>query len=245
MRYKIIIEYDGSPFSGWQRQADNPSIQEVLENALKICARQEVTVFGSGRTDAGVHAVGQVAHFDLNEAMPPEKLCESLNALVRPHPISIKEVTVVPDTFHARFDARQRTYVYKIQNTPYPPALLKGRVWWLTCPLDVESMNAAAALLIGKHDLSTFRDSQCQSNSPVKTIDEIKLYRQGELVLMEIKARSFLHHQVRNIIGSLVNVGMRKWSVEDFKTAFAACDRTKGGQTAPAEGLYFIAVSYG
>ncbi len=244
MRYKLTVEYDGTPFVGWQKQEGCLSVQSVLEKAVSIAVREPVDVQGSGRTDAGVHAVGQVAHFDCATEQNVYKLRESLNALVRPHPISIKSVEPVSDDFHARFSARQREYLYKIQNTRFPPALDHQRVWWFVHPLDEVKMQQAADLLIGKHDLSTFRASQCQAKSPVKTIDELTVSREGDFVLIRIKARSFLYHQVRNIAGSLAYVGCGKWTVDDFKHAFQACDRTKGGETAPASGLYFISVRY-
>ena len=244
MRYKLLIEYDGTPFVGWQRQQDQLSVQEVLEKALSVAVREKIEIQGSGRTDTGVHALGQVAHFDTIQPVDLYKLRESINALVRPHPISIKEIKLVSDDFHARFSAKQRTYLYQIQNTRYPPALDKNRVWWFVHPLDEIKMQEAADLLIGKHDLSTFRASQCQAKSPVKTIDEIQIIRTNENVLIQIKARSFLYHQVRNIVGSLVYVGCGKWTVRDFEKAFRACDRKKGGETAPACGLYFVSVQY-
>ena len=244
MRYKLLIEYDGTPFVGWQRQKDGLSVQEVLEKALTVCLRQNITIFGSGRTDTGVHARGQVAHFDSDVDVDCFKIRESINALVRPHPVSVILAEQVADTFHARFDAKERTYIYRILNTRYPPALDKNRVWWYSRELDDVKMNEAAQLLIGKHDFSTFRASECQAKSPIKTIDFIEIKRLNNEVVMTIKARSFLHHQVRNIIGSLVNVGNGKWQIDDFKRAFEAKDRKAGGQTAPAEGLYFMSVQY-
>lgn len=244
MRYRLVIEYDGTPFCGWQRQSGQISIQGVLEQALKICLKKEITLFGSGRTDTGVHALGQVAHFDIDEDLDCFKIRESLNALVRPYPISVRIVESVSDDFHARFSAKERFYVYRIQNTRYPPALEKNRVWHVALPLDVEKMNEAARLLIGKHDFSTFRASECQAKSPVKTINDIKIECLGDEVVMHVCARSFLHHQVRNIIGTLVLVGQGKWTIDDFKRAFEARDRTKGGPTAPASGLYFKRVDY-
>ena len=244
MRYKLIIEYDGTPFCGWQKQQGQPSIQETLENALQIALRHPTELVGSGRTDTGVHALGQVAHFDTDISVDPYKLRESLNALVRPNPISVREIEPVPDTFHARFSAKQRAYLYRIQNTRFPPALQHNRVWWFVHPLDETKMQQAAQILIGKHDLSTFRAAGCQAKSPLKTIDEINITRTGDEIGVEIKARSFLYHQVRNIVGSLVYVGCGKWSVDDFETAFKACDRTRGGETAPAHGLYFTSVTY-
>lgn len=244
MRYKLFIEYDGTSFCGWQRQKDGLSVQQIIEDALKTIFKEEITLFGSGRTDAGVHAYEQVAHFDATTEITLYKLRESLNALVRPHPISIKNVEIASNDFHARFDAKKRIYFYKILNTPYPPSLLKNRVWWYKYPLNVDAMNEAAQLLIGKHDFSTFRASECQAKSPIKTLDFINLTKENDLITMEIQARSFLHHQVRNIIGSLVLVGAGKWSIEDFKKAFEAKDRRAGGPTAPAEGLYFAKILY-
>ena len=244
MRYKLTIEYDGSAFCGWQKQQGQITVQEVLEKAISTAVRESVDLQGSGRTDTGVHALAQVAHFDCQTEQDLYKLRESLNALVRPHPIAIRLVEAVSDDFHARFSAKQRSYIYKIQNTKYPPALDRNRVWWLTYPLDEEKMQQAANLLIGKHDLSTFRAAGCQAKSPIKSIDEIQVDRQGESVFVHIKAKSFLYHQVRNIVGSLAYVGYGKWTLEDFEKAFKACDRTKGGETAPASGLYFKTVDY-
>ncbi len=244
MRYKLCISYDGTPFCGWQRQKSGPSIQQTIEEALAICLKKEITLFGSGRTDAGVHAYTQVAHFDFDDELNLYKLRESLNALVRPHPISIKSVEIVPDDFHARFSAKKRTYIYKIFNAPYPPALDSTRVWWYRHPLDVDKMQNAAQILVGKHDFSTFRASECQAKSPIKTIDSITFEQQNEYVIMSITAKSFLHHQVRNIIGSLVLVGANKWSQNDLKKALETKDRKAGGPTAPASGLYFYHIEY-
>lgn len=244
MRYKLIIEYDGAPFIGWQRQTGQVSVQGVLEDALKIALRQPVTVWGSGRTDTGVHAMAQVAHIEVKEKLNTYRLFESLNALVRPYPVSIKRIEKVADEFHARFSAKKRYYVYKIQNTPYPPSLNKNRVWWVRPELDLSKMQQAANLMLGKHDFSTFRASECQAKSPVKTLDSFDIIKNGEVIECHISAKSFLHHQVRNMVGTLVLVGQGKWSVEKFKKAFEACDRTKGGPTAPPEGLYFEAVDY-
>jgi len=245
VRYKLVIEYDGTPFCGWQKQQGQQTVQEILEKAISVATRQKnIELSGSGRTDTGVHALAQVAHFDCDKKLDLYKFRESLNALVRPHPISIREIASVSDDFHARFGAKQRSYLYKIQNTRYPPALNVNRVWWYTYPLDENKMQQAANLLIGKHDLSTFRAAGCQAKSPLKTIDEISIKRDGDFITLEIKAKSFLYHQVRNIVGSLVYVGSGKWSINDFKSAFEARDRTKGGETAPAAGLYFSGVLY-
>ena len=245
MRYKLTIEYDGTPFCGWQKQQGQQTVQEILEKAIGIALhKKNVELFGSGRTDTGVHALAQVAHFDHDGKLDLYKFRESLNALVRPHPISVREIVAVSDDFHARFSAKQRAYLYKIQNTRYPPALNLNRVWWYTYPLDEKKMQQAANLLIGKHDLSTFRAAGCQAKSPIKTIDEIFITRKDDFITLEIRAKSFLYHQVRNIVGSLVYVGSGKWTLDDFKSAFGAKDRTKGGETAPASGLYFKDVLY-
>ena len=217
MRYKLTIEYDGTPFCGWQKQQGQLTVQEVLEKAISTAVRESVDLQGSGRTDTGVHALAQVAHFDCQTEQDLYKLRESLNALVRPYPISVRAIESVSDDFHARFSAKQRSYIYKIQNTKFPPALNTNRVWWLTYPLDIERMQRAADMLIGKHDLSTFRAAGCQAKSPVKTIDEIQVEREGDFVLVYIKAKSFLYHQVRNIVGSLAYVGYGKWTIDDFE----------------------------
>ncbi len=245
MRYKLVIEYDGTPFVGWQRQKDGISIQEVLEKALSTAIREPITIFGCGRTDTGVHAYSQVAHFDTEKTLDCFRMRKSLNALVRPYPISIRTIEHVDESFHARFSARERTYIYRIANTPYPPALELNRVWWYKYSLDVDKMNTAAQLLVGKHDFSTFRASECQAKSPIKTINSIQVYRTlDNHIEMCIKARSFLHHQVRNIIGTLVLVGCGKWNIDNFQTALEACNRRAGGQTAPAQGLYFVHVDF-
>ena len=244
MRYKLTIEYDGIPFVGWQKQAGQLSVQGVLENALKTYLRQKTSVYGSGRTDTGVHALGQVAHFDVDKKLDLRKIQYSLNALMRPHPVVIRKIEGVDEDFHARFSAKRRTYLYRIQNTSFPPALNSGRVWHVNQKLDVKKMNEAAKFLIGKHDFSTFRAANCQAKSPIKTLDILTVKRVGEEVCITVSAKSFLYHQVRNFAGALVKVGLSKWSVADFEKAFKACDRTKGAETAPAEGLYFMNVEY-
>jgi len=244
MRYKLTLEYDGTPFIGWQKQKGQISVQGVLEDALKTYLREFVAVYGSGRTDTGVHALGQVAHFDIAQKLDIRKAQYSLNALMRSHPVVIRKMEEVDEDFHARFSAKQRTYLYRIQNTSFPPALNAGRVWHVNQKLDVDKMNEAARILIGKHDFSTFRAANCQAKSPVKTLDVLKVERVGEEVQITVSAKSFLYHQVRNFAGALVYVGIGKWSVADFKKAFLACDRTKGAETAPAEGLYFMKVEY-
>lgn len=243
-RYKIIIEYDGTPFCGWQRQKEGLSVQGELEKAIEVFAHVQTEVYGAGRTDAGVHAYGQVAHFDLPQPKNPFEMQASFNALVRPYPIGVLKVEEVSSDFHARFSAKERSYIYKILNRRTPAVLDRNRVWQIGLPLDEKAMQQAALLLLGRHDFSTFRDSECQAKSPIKTLDEFTITRRGDYLFCVVKARSFLHHQVRNMVGSLVEVGLHKWTVEDFHEAIHACDRTKGGPTAPAAGLYFQNVVY-
>ncbi|MBO5996929.1 MAG: tRNA pseudouridine(38-40) synthase TruA [Alphaproteobacteria bacterium] len=243
-RYKITVEYDGTNFCGWQKQKDGVSVQEELEKALAVFAHENAEIYGSGRTDAGVHAYGQVAHFDLSTEIDTFAAQASFNALVRPHAIGVLSVERVADDFHARFSAVERTYIYKVLNRRTPPVLDANRVWHVGLPLDIPSMQKAALLLLGKHDFSTFRASECQAKSPVKTLDELTITKRGDYVFFLVKAKSFLHHQVRNMVGSLVQVGLGYWTVDDFHEAFHACDRTKGGPTAPASGLYFQSVRY-
>ncbi len=243
-RFKLIIEYDGGPFCGWQRQATGPSIQQRLEEAVARIVQEHPVVQGAGRTDAGVHASGQVAHVDIGKPIAPEKLRDALNFHLRPDPIAILDCAPVPADFHARFSALSRSYVYRILNRRAPPALLAGRVWAVERPLDAGAMAEAAALLIGRHDFSTFRASLCQAASPIKTLDRLDVRREGEIVEISAAARSFLHHQVRNMTGALKWVGEGRWSLADFAAAFAAKDRRRGGPTAPAAGLCLTGVFY-
>ena len=243
-RYKITIEYDGTDYAGWQQQKDAPSIQEELQKAAFKFLAEDVVITGAGRTDAGVHALGQVAHFDTVKTLEPFKLCQAFNAHLRPQPISVLNAEIVPDDFHARFDAKKRFYVYKILNRRSRPALEVNRMWWVHQPLDVEKMTDAAQVLIGKHDFSTFRAAACQAKSPVKTLDEIRIERYGEFIFFYFSARSFLHHQVRNIVGTLKLVGEGVWTKQNIIDALEAKDRKAGGPTAAAEGLYFEKVFY-
>lgn len=244
MRYKLTLEYDGTDFCGWQRQEGVPSVQQTIEDALVVCTKEHPVLFAAGRTDTGVHAVGQVVHFDLEKQMNPCVLQGSINALVRPKKVCVKSAEITADDFHARFNAKKRRYIYKIQNTRYPPILNANRVCHYAMPLDEGQMQQAADLLIGRHDFSTFRASECQAKSPIKTMDAITVRRIGDMIEIELMARSFLHHQVRNIAGSLMWVGCGKWTVQDFKDAFEACDRRRGGPTAVPYGLYFMEVGY-
>lgn len=243
-RYKLTLEYDGGPFVGWQRQENGLSVQGALEQAVLRYTGETVTAHAAGRTDAGVHAYGQVAHVDLVRADPARKVREALNAHLRPHPVAVVEAEEVDDTFHARFSAVERSYVYRILNRRAPAVLEAGKVWWVPQPLDADAMHAAGQELVGQHDFTSFRAAECQANSPVKTIDELVVSRQGEHVEMFVRARSFLHHQVRNIIGTLSLVGLGRWSHDDVRRALEARNRAKAGPTAPPTGLYFRAVRY-
>jgi tRNA pseudouridine38-40 synthase len=244
-RYRLTLEYDGMPFVGWQRQENGLSVQEVLESALAAMTGARATAHGAGRTDAGVHALGQVAHVDLERDWDPFRLSEGLNALVYPHPVAILAVERVSPDFDARHSATARHYLYRLVNRRAPLTFERGRAWRVKPRLDAEAMHGAARVLIGKHDFSTFRDSQCQANSPIRTLDRLDVSRKGDEVLFEASARSFLHRQVRSMVGSLVEVGARRWSADDFKAAFNAADRARCGQVAPPQGLYLVQVNYG
>jgi len=243
-RYKLTIEYDGRGLVGWQRQAKGLSVQEILETAVERFCGRRITVHGAGRTDAGVHALAQTAHLDLARERPPDVVRSALNQHVKPHAVAILAVERTADTFDARRAARGRVYRYRILNRRAPPALERGRVWHLGSALDPAAMQAAARLLIGKHDFTTFRDSQCQAKSPVKTLDALDVTRHDDEIWIEARARSFLHHQVRNMVGTLKLVGAGKWEPADVRRALEARDRRAGGPTAPAEGLYLVAVTY-
>ena len=243
-RYRLLIEYDGAPFVGWQVQAVGHSVQGVLENAAASITGAPAKVHGAGRTDAGVHALGQVAHVDLEMTWNPFKLRNALNAHVRPHPVSVLEVAEVAADFHARFSAMRRHYLFRILNRRSPPALDKGKVWWLPADLDSDAMHEAAQVLVGSHDFSTFRAAQCQANSPVKTLDRCDVARYGELIEIRCDARSFLHNQVRSMVGSLKLVGEGKWRTRDLKAALDARDRAACGPVSPPDGLYLLKVDY-
>jgi len=243
-RYKLTLEYDGTGLVGWQRQASGLSVQEILETAVERFCGEAVRLHGAGRTDAGVHALAQVAHLDLPRETDPEEIRGALNHHVRPHAVSVLAVEPVPATFHARTSARSRHYRYRILNRRSPPALERGRVWHVGPPLDAGAMREGARHLLGKHDFTTFRDALCQAKSPVKTLDALEVAEIGEEILVEAQARSFLHHQVRNIVGTLKLVGLGKWSPLHVKRALEARDRRAGGPTAPAQGLCLVAVIY-
>jgi len=243
-RYRLTIEYDGAGLVGWQRQANGMSVQEALETAFVRFCGERPTVFGAGRTDAWVHALAQIAHVDLAREADPEKIRSAINHHLRPHMISLVAVMPAPPGFNARLSARSRHYLYRILNRRAPPALERGRVWHVAPPLDLDAMQAGGRHLVGHHDFSTFRDSLCQAKSPVKTLDVLDVTTDGEEIHIAARARSFLHHQVRNMAGTLKLVGLGQWRPDHVATALAACDRRAGGPTAPAEGLALVAVDY-
>lgn len=248
-RYKLTLEYDGTPYSGWQKQSEAASVQAVLEAACThfMHAPTLIEVQCAGRTDAGVHARGQVVHVDFSEAREPHTIMRGLNALMVPHPIAVLSAELVADDFSARFDAKTRHYLYRIINRKARGALDSNRAWHVHKPLDIAAMNAAAQLLIGHHDFSSFRSTACQSQSPIKTLDTLVVKQRTtnpEQIMIYTSARSFLHHQVRNMVGTLVYVGIGKWPVEKVAEALAAKNRRAGGPMAPAHGLYFMKVEY-
>jgi tRNA pseudouridine38-40 synthase len=243
-RYKLILEYDGTGLVGWQRQANGLSVQEILETAVERYCGEQLTVHGAGRTDAGVHALAQAAHVDLPKEAPTDVIRNALNQHVKPHAVSVVAVEHVAANFDARRSARGRFYRYRILNRRAPASLERGRVWHVGPPLDIAAMREGAKLLLGKHDFTSFRDSECQAKTPVKTLDLLEVTRAGDEVQIEARARSFLHHQVRNMVGSLKLVGAGKWRAHRIGEALAARDRRAGGPTAPPEGLYLVEVIY-
>jgi tRNA pseudouridine38-40 synthase len=243
-RYKLTIEYDGSGFSGWQRQENGPSIQQVLEEAVFALTGQTISVHGAGRTDAGVHASGQVAHVDLGREWSAWRLREAINAHLVGRPIAVLEVEPAVDGFDARRSAIRRDYLYRIVNRRAPLTFERGRAWLVKYALDAGAMHEAAQLLIGRHDFSTFRDSQCQASSPLRTLNRLEVTREGDRIEFFVGARSFLHRQVRSMVGSLVEVGSGKWQAADLRAALEAADRSRCGPVAPACGLYLALVEY-
>lgn len=243
-RYKLIVEYDGRPFRGWQRQKHDLSVQQVLEEAIARFSGETVTTQAAGRTDAGVHALGQVVHFDLSRAWDPFKIREALNYHTKPHPLAILTAEAVGEEFEARFSATARHYEYRILNRRARAALDDGKVWHVPVPLDADAMHAAAQLILGRHDFSTFRAAECQANSPMRTLDVFSVSRQAEMIVVTARARSFLHSQVRSMVGSLKLVGEGRWSPADFRAALDAADRARCGPLAPPDGLYLTGVSY-
>jgi tRNA pseudouridine38-40 synthase len=243
-RYRLIVEYDGTPFVGWQRQDNGPSVQGALEEAIRRFAQEDVPVQGAGRTDSGVHALGQVAHFDLGREHAPETVRDALNFHLKPNPVSVVAAAVAPDDFHARFSATGRAYLYRIANRRAPLALERGRAWHVPYPLDAAAMHAAAQTLIGRHDFTSFRAADCQAASPVKTLDALTVTRAGDEIRISAEARSFLHSQVRILVGTLKRVGDGHATPADVARALAARDRAKAGPTAPPHGLYLAHVKY-
>ncbi|MEI6557564.1 MAG: tRNA pseudouridine(38-40) synthase TruA [Rhodospirillaceae bacterium] len=243
-RWKLTLEYDGRPFVGWQRQANGPSVQQVLEDAILRFSGETVRLHGSGRTDAGVHALAQIAHFDLETATTAKAVAGALTFHSRPWPVAILAAEAVPADFHARFSALRRSYRYRIINRRPPLTLDAGRAWQVIRPLDAGAMHDAAQLLVGRHDFSSFRASLCQAASPVKTLDRLEVRRAGAEIEISASARSFLHHQIRNIVGTLELVGAGTWNTERVRAALEARDRRHGGPTAPPDGLYFVGAFY-
>jgi len=243
-RYKLIIEYDGTPFVGWQRQDGQMSVQGRLAQAVKDFSGEDVVPNGAGRTDAGVHASGQVAHFDLHKDWAPGKVRDALNAQLRPEPVSVLTCEKTADDFDARFSATARHYLYRIIARRSPLALERNRAWGVFRPLDARAMHEAAQALVGHHDFTTFRSTECQAASPEKTLDHLEVSRHGEVIRVEASARSFLHNQVRSMVGSLKAVGEGRWTKTDLEKALAARDRAACGPVAPACGLYLVKVDY-
>ncbi|MBI1238522.1 MAG: tRNA pseudouridine(38-40) synthase TruA [Alphaproteobacteria bacterium] len=243
-RFKLTVEYDGTPFVGWQRQENGPSVQALIEDAVLAFAGEDRRLQAAGRTDAGVHALGQVAHVDLEKDWPEGTVRDALNAHLRPHPIAILSAERVGDDFEARFSAREREYLYRIVTRRAPLALEANRAWHINHALDADAMHAAADRLIGRHDFTTFRAAQCQAKSPVKTLDQLEVFSRGDEIHVTARARSFLHHQVRSMVGTLKKVGEGAWTPADVAAALAAKDRASCGPMAPSCGLYLVRVGY-
>jgi len=243
-RYRLLLEYDGRPYHGFQAQDRLASVQGSLERAVKAFCGEDIRVHAAGRTDTGVHATGQVVHIDLEKDWKAETVRNALNAHLVPEPVAVLEASVAEEGWHARFSATERRYLYRILNRWAPPALDQGRVWHVKKPLDAEAMHAAAQVLVGHHDFTTFRDLGCQAKSPMKTLDVARVRREGEEVVLEFASRSFLHRQVRSMTGSLAEVGAGRWTKADLAAALEARDRRACGPVAPAEGLYLTGVSY-
>lgn len=243
-RFRLTIEYDGGAFFGWQRQDNGPSVQASLERAIKAFSGEAVTVTGAGRTDTGVHALGQVAHFDLEKPFVADKVRDAMNHFLRPDPVAVLAAEMAAPDFHARFSATGRHYLYRLLPRRSRPVLLDGRVWHVPHALDADAMQAAAQMLVGQHDFTTFRAAECQAKSPVKTLDRLMVMRAGEEIRIFADARSFLHRQVRSMVGTLKMVGEGKWTPAAVADALAACDRTRCGTVAPPDGLYLVSVDY-
>lgn len=243
-RFRLTVEFDGGPFMGWQRQAHGPSVQQAIEEAVETMTGEHVVSHAAGRTDAGVHALAMTAHLDVAKPITPFRLMEGVNALIRPNPIAIIACETVPDDWHARFSCVGREYLYRISNRRAPLTLDLGRAWRIAKALDADAMHDAAQVLVGLHDFTTFRSAHCQAESPVKTLDRLDVRREGEEVCIEAAARSFLHHQVRSMVGCLAMVGQGQWNKADLKKALEAADRAALGLNAPPDGLYFVRARY-
>lgn len=243
-RWKLTVEYDGRPFVGWQRQDNGASVQGAIENAILKLTGESVTIVAAGRTDTGVHALGQVAHADIAKPFEPHKIQDALNAHLRPHPVAILKAEQVADDFHARFNATARHYIYRITNRRSPLTLEAGHAWQVAVDLDAEAMHAGAQHLVGHHDFTTFRAAECQAKSPMKTLDVLRVTRIGSDIEIAASARSFLHHQVRSMVGSLKQVGAGKWPPLSMRKALEAKDRSACGPVAPPDGLYLVRVDY-
>ncbi len=243
-RFAFTIEFDGSPYMGWQRQSHGPSVQQAIEQAIALVCGENCAVHAAGRTDAGVHAFAMRAHADIAKTIEPFRLMEALNAVMRPAPIAILDCEIVADDWHARFTCIGRAYEYRIANRRAPLALEAGKAWRIPQPLDSDAMHDAAQLLVGLHDFTTFRSVHCQSESPIKTLDRLDVRREGDHVIVKAAARSFLHHQVRSMVGCLAHVGMGRWTAQDLANALAAKDRAALAFNAPPDGLYFVRAVY-
>ena len=243
-RYKITLEYLGAGYCGWQRQKESLSLQQIVEEAIFAFSKERVNIFVAGRTDSGVNAYGQVAHFDLEKEYALDRLQQSINHFVQPHTIGVVDAEIVDTDFHARFSAKSRSYIYKILNRNSVNIINKNLQYWVRKDLDVEKMQLAANYLLGKHDFTSFRASECQSSSPVRTLDEIRITKIDDNIEIYVSAKSFLHHMIRNIVGSLIMVGAGKWPITKIKEVLEAQNRQVAGPMAPAEGLYFLKVEY-
>jgi tRNA pseudouridine38-40 synthase len=244
MRFKLEVEFDGRPFMGWQRQSHGSSVQAAIEEAAHTILQEKLTVHAAGRTDAGVHGLGMVAHLDVTRDITPFRLMEGINACLRPHPVAIIACEPVSDDFHARFSCIARHYEYRIVNRRAPLTLDAGKAWRIAATLDADAMHAAAQSLVGRHDFTTFRSAHCQADSPVRTLDRLDVARAENRISIFACARSFLHHQVRSMVGCLAMVGEGKWSADDLKSALDASDRRALGFNAPPDGLYFVRADY-
>jgi tRNA pseudouridine38-40 synthase len=243
-RFALTIEFDGTPFMGWQRQTHGPSVQQTIEQAIAKVGSGDTQLHAAGRTDAGVHALAMRAHFDLDTTLTPFRLMGAINAHLRPAPVAILDCQIMPDDWHSRFSCIGRAYEYRIVNRRAPLTVERDRAWQVMQELDADAMHQAAQLLVGLHDFTTFRSTQCQSDSPVKTLDRLDVRREREHVIVEAAARSFLHHQVRSMVGSLAAVGTGRWSAADLQASLEAKDRTELAHNAPPEGLYFVRARY-